>query len=467
MRVLWAGVVGGLIAVAASGPGHAVPQEPSAKAQLLIYLLNRARSNPAQYQAEANLSVDISGVAPQPPLAVNQSLVGSATFHAEEMAVHNYFNHQSDVTGDWPNKMARDNGYVLPGFYPNDSNQIEAIAAGTNLDGAAALKLLIEDIGVDPPGHRIHLLAMDPFFHDHREIGAGVAFNNGSHYKNYFAIHTAGVSPNDRFLTGVVFQDANGNGRYDLNEGLGGVTVGNGSTNTTTNGAGGWSIQVPQGTYTVTAQGGAFKGTASAVATVSTANVEVDFISANPNGIVNFGQTPAGLFSVSGAVTLNGAGVGGVTVTAGGKSARTNAAGAYTLTGLWTGSHTVSASRPGLSFSPGSQSAAVGPNQSGVNFAAAFTAQPSGFTITPDSVKGGKKAKGTLTLSQPLPLKGTATATSANPAVVVVPATVKVGKSKAVKAFKIKTRRVAEVTPVVVSITFNGTTLQATLTVTP
>ena len=141
------------------------PQEPSAVEQLLIYELNRARNNPARFDTENNLSVDLSGVAAQPPLAVNNNLVGFASFHAEEMATFNYFAHTSAVTGDQPNKMARDNGYPLPAFYPDAANNIESIAGGSSLTTAlSVLTLLIVDAGVPSLGHRIHLLCMKFFF---------------------------------------------------------------------------------------------------------------------------------------------------------------------------------------------------------------------------------------------------------------------------------------------------------------
>ena len=269
-----------------------LPQEPNDVEQLIIYELNRARNNPARFAQENGLSVDLSGVAPQPPLAVNNALVGSASFHAEEMAAFDYFAHQSAVTGDFPNKVARDHGYVLPDFYLDGANNIESIAGGTFLVNAVdPLSLLIEDEGLDPPGHRIQLLAMASFFQTHREIGAGFGFNAAATLRNYYAIQTA-VSPGrDQFLTGVVYNDANGNGRYDLGEGLGGVAVGNGVQMVSTNAAGGWSILVGPGTQTVTASGGGFSGLAAATVTVTSNNVEIDFVSGNQSGQVDFSAT--------------------------------------------------------------------------------------------------------------------------------------------------------------------------------
>ncbi len=278
--------VAALALAVSAGAGE--PVDPTPEEQYFIYILNRARYDPYAYQIEKSLPISLAGVDPQPPLAVNANLTGSARFHADEMAQYDYFGHQSQETGDWPNKMARDFGYDLPAFYVDDGNNIESLAAGTFADADAALSMLIVDEGIDPPGHRIHLFAMAPFFQDHREIGVGHRYSASSTYGNYWAIHTACVRPLDTFLTGVVFNDVDADLRYDIAEGLGGVTVTAGTYSTTTNPAGGWSIKVPNDPYAVTASGGGFWGTGTAWCTVNGANVEVDFISGFPNGVVNF-----------------------------------------------------------------------------------------------------------------------------------------------------------------------------------
>ena len=151
------------------------------------------------------------------------------------------------------------------------------------------VQALIVDAGVPSLGHRTQLLATDSFFANDREIGVGYAYNTSSTYWHYWAIHTAYVNSSDVFLTGVVYNDANHDGLYSLNEGLGGVTVTAGNISTVTNAAGGWSIQVKGGaTYNVTVGGGGFTGTTNVSATVGNANVEVDFVSGQRGGIVNF-----------------------------------------------------------------------------------------------------------------------------------------------------------------------------------
>jgi len=272
----------------------ALAEDPTSKEQLFIFELNRARHNPTQFQTENSLSVDLSAVAAQPPLAVNGDLTGSAGFKAQEMADNNYFAHESPISG-WPNALARSFGYNLASFLDDNTNNIESIAAGFNpvtdwTQPLTPLVTLIVDEGVPSLGHRIHLLAMNSFNQRFREIGVGYGSNSSSTLKNYWVIHT-GFDDNDGpFLTGVVYSDANGNSRFDLNEGLSGVTVSVvGGIPTTTNSAGGWSIRSGSGSKTVQCSGGSFVGAGTANFTVGSDNLEVDFISGNSSGVVNFG----------------------------------------------------------------------------------------------------------------------------------------------------------------------------------
>ena len=265
----------------------------TAAEQEFVYLVNLARHDPVAYSAEQNLRdssgtrVTLDDAAPRGPLAVNNELFASSGFHAEEMAARNYFGHQSAVSGAWPNKMARDQGYVLPSTWSDDANNIESIAAGYSTTLAALNGLLIDE-GVPSLGHRRHLLGMGDFYGANREIGVGYGYSPTATYRWYWAIHAARTSTADRFLTGVVYSDLDADGRYDAGEGLGGVTIAAAGRTTTTNAQGGWSIKVPTGSYIVSASGGSFSGTATAVARIGNENTEVDFISGQSLGYVNF-----------------------------------------------------------------------------------------------------------------------------------------------------------------------------------
>lgn len=276
-------------------------QQPTAAEAAFIYELNRARQNPGRYDTENALGGIITGVTPQPPLALNLNLVQSARFHASEMAAHGYFDHESQVTGDWPNKMARDAGYPLVTAWTSNDNYIESLAVvGTggssiSYSPTAALKALIIDAGVTPPGHRYHMLGMTPHNESMREVGTGYAeglgWTAGVNAAAYWAIHTGRRDTDPVWLMGVVYDDANNNGRFDQGEGLSGVTVS--ATGSTTNSvqtgtAGMYMMQVSAGTTNLTCSGGGFGGTATRSITVGTANLAVDFASGRSSGELNF-----------------------------------------------------------------------------------------------------------------------------------------------------------------------------------
>lgn len=145
--------------------------------------------------------------------------------------------------------------------------------------------------------------------------------------------------------------------------GLAGVTVSAGSYSATTQSDGSYTINgAPSGSYTLTpAKSGYSFSPASATATVSNANITGR----------NFTATAAAptTYSISGTVTSNGIGLSGVTVTTSVGSATTLASGAYSISGLPNGSYTLTPSKSGYSFTPGSSAVAVNnTNITGQNF---------------------------------------------------------------------------------------------------
>jgi uncharacterized protein YkwD len=287
------------------------------EAQALVYLLNEARNNPEAYARAQNLGIDLSTVAPQPPLAVDDDLFASASLHAQDMAANNYFGHDSpDLTASTPNEMVRSTGYNLPlqitvgsTIYqlPDDSNQVEALAAGT-LTAENTLNTLLIDATDPSLGHRVQLLGMDSFFALDREIGVGHAISGSGAplFADYWAIHTALSSTTQSFLTGVVYNDVAGTRQYAQGEGLGGVTVSADGLSTTTNSAGGWSLPVPDGSYLVTASGGPLATAITVPATVRGENVEVDFISGDPQASVDFRPWVDAFRNPTNALDVNG-----------------------------------------------------------------------------------------------------------------------------------------------------------------
>lgn len=286
---------------------------PTANEQLFLYEVNRARSNPQGYDAEKGLGGVCNGITPARPLALNKRLVTSSRFHTNEMAQYGYFAHTSPVTGDQPNKMVRNAGYPLAAYLPDAANNLESLAgqaggSGVSYDPVAAVKALILDTGVNPPGHRYHLLAWGgsqstiDFNRSFREAGAGYASGKGwGSYAGgaYWAFHTGmRDQTNMAWITGVIYDDLNDNGKCDAGEGLSGVTVELSNWNTqsvqgsyTTGAGGGYVFLVNNGTFVLKVNGGAFSGTRWAkVAVANYANMQVDFRSNSSNSDINFGS---------------------------------------------------------------------------------------------------------------------------------------------------------------------------------
>lgn len=246
--------------------------QPTAEEQLFLELLNDARADPAAYGAA--IGVNLHGIAPAQPLAFNLQLTEAARRHSLDQSLRGYFDH---ITPEGLDPGLRLN---LAGFIWTSYG--ESLAGGTVFSGPAeALAGLIIDRGVPNLGHRRHLLAIDAVFTDQNQVGIGIVRNGPGPLRNYYTINTASSLETRVFLTGVVFADGNGNGRYDVGEGLPGVTVSAGPAGSvTTFDSGGYSLPLPPGSYTVTASGGGLVTPLTHTVTVGRANVRVNFVTA-------------------------------------------------------------------------------------------------------------------------------------------------------------------------------------------
>jgi uncharacterized protein YkwD len=246
--------------------------QPTAQEQLLLQQLNAIRANPTAYGQ--SIGLDLSSVAPSQPLAFSTLLESSAQAHSQDMNDQNYFGHNSStgVTPDARMTAAGFNWYAWG----------ESIAAGFPTS-TAALQALIVDQGVADLGHRIQLLALNSLYQSQNQVGIGMVSGSGS-YGTYYTIDTArAAGDSNAILTGVVFNDNNGNHQYGIGEGLGGVTVtaSNGAS-TTTFGSGGYSLELTPGTYAVTFSGGGLTSAVTRQVSVGSQNVEVDVTNPPP-----------------------------------------------------------------------------------------------------------------------------------------------------------------------------------------
>ncbi len=166
----------------------------------------------------------------------------------------------------------------------------------------------------------------------------------------------------------------------------GGATVSAGGKSVTATSTGSYVITgLDTGTYTVTAS--------KSGCTFTSLSVTLGPDATNKN------LTATCSYSISGSV---GSAAGGATISAGGKTAIASSTGAYTISGLGDGTHTVSALKSGCTFSPTSLPVTIsGGNVTGKNFSAtcAFSASGSvgsagaGATLS----AGGKTATASIT----------------------------------------------------------------------
>jgi inhibitor of cysteine peptidase len=184
-------------------------------------------------------------------------------------------------------------------------------------------------------------------------------------------------------------------GTITLNgNGLSGVTVNYGGNNSvTTNGSGAYTISgVANGSYTLTPSlaGYTFNPTSQTI-TVSGGNAAQNFTAT---------AIPSSTYSISGTITLSGAGLAGVTVACSAGSATTNGSGAYTITGAASGSYTLTPALAGYTFTPTTLPAAVnGANLTGENFTATINPPASVAAPAFSPALGAYNSTQTVTIS--------------------------------------------------------------------
>jgi hypothetical protein len=278
---------------------------PTAVEQYYLELLDDARFNPAAYGSA--LGIDLSGVAPAQPLAMNSLLVESARLHSQDMIAQGYFAHVTPQGVD-PGARIAATGFVANGWAESIETNTEPSQFGGTFradfatwDAGLSLSDLIVDQGVPDLGHRVMLLDIGSLDQTMRQVGIGIASQDTSgtdfsYRQTDTTIDLAATSNTQPYLTGVVFDDAAGNGKYEPGAGLAGATISvAGVGSTTTMDAGGYAIQLTPGTYTVTASGGGLPAPIQRTVVLGNDNVRLDF-DENPNGAI-LDAEPSGMAS--------------------------------------------------------------------------------------------------------------------------------------------------------------------------
>ena len=249
------------------GWGGISPEE-----QLIVELINRARMDPAFEVDRLNepLASGISS-APVEALAVVRTLSDAAEAHSEDMDDREFFSH-TDPDGGLPWDRARDwgheNGYV--------GENIGLIWGATVTDAQARAEAHHHNLW-DSDGHQANLMSGN-----WSEIGLG--YDYGDHQGSGGATFVTELfsDTGKSYLTGVVIEDEDGDDFYDIGEGQADVRItafnDEGTYATSTWDAGGYSLALPPGTYTVVFEGGELDAPYEAEVTIGNDNVKLDVI---------------------------------------------------------------------------------------------------------------------------------------------------------------------------------------------
>ena len=260
--------------------------EPTAAEQYMLELINRARANPggeaAMFGIDLNEGLAAGTITPdaKQPLAFNPQLIAAASAHTSWMIQNNTFAHNEGSVD--PAAQMQTAGYPFAGSYGWGQN----IAwRGQSPDAPPlnpTVKLEHQDLFIDSGepgrGHRLNIL--DGGF---KEIGIGISSAPFMGYNGVIATQDFAYEQGSSFLTGVAYTDAAHTGFYVPGEGLGGITItatraaDNAVFSTTSWSAGGYSLQLDPGTYTVTASGAGLGTVSESNVVIGSQNVEADF----------------------------------------------------------------------------------------------------------------------------------------------------------------------------------------------
>ena len=218
--------------------------DPSPEEQLTLELINRARANPTAegtrltalvseevsvfsdtFFFSTNLSVmrsELAALPVAPPLTFNSILIYTSRNHSQYMLANNTQTHLQTGASTYYWDRMENAGYVWSEAAEN------IFASAINPEEAHASFEIDWGSGThgmqNGRGHRERIHSWS-----YREIGIGWVAGSGSNVGPFAVTHNFGErlsrSQIKPYLTGVAIYDADGDGFYDIGEGISGVTV--------------------------------------------------------------------------------------------------------------------------------------------------------------------------------------------------------------------------------------------------
>ncbi|HEV7407945.1 MAG TPA: CARDB domain-containing protein [Bradyrhizobium sp.] len=277
--------------------------------QMILELVNRARLDPAAESARYGIALnegvppgDTISTASKQPLAMNETLLGTARAHSQDMIDRDYFAHDTPE-GVTPFQRMTNAGYN----FTTAGENIALVTSSNPLTNQSTIDLhqfLFVDSSVPGRGHRVNIL-----LGDYQEIGVGQAAGDFQGSNGSALTEDFGTRGNQQFLTGVSYADADHDNFYSIGEGRGSMSVTAGGS-TSTGAAGGYSLAVGSGVQTVTfSNGGLASPINVSVSIAANTNAKVDVID---QGTI---ATSVSLTDLGGATKIIGLGTFGLTLT--------------------------------------------------------------------------------------------------------------------------------------------------------
>ncbi len=253
--------------------------DPSPAEQKLLWLMNRARTDPAAegiwlatdsrsdiksgrdfFNVNLNVLKSEFGAYPaKAPAAFDIRLHDASVLHSEDLIVRDAQDHDGQFARVNASGFSCNGGRVSVFAYSSGALNTHA---ALNIDWGSG-----SDGTQDPPGHRYAIMGFLPDPPGSISLSnVGLALVSDTNPATEVgpqvfsgAYCHAGGSDHNRFIVGTVWEDADADGEYDAGEGLGGVTVmpNAGTYYAVTGNAGGYAIPVgASGTYQVSFSGG-------------------------------------------------------------------------------------------------------------------------------------------------------------------------------------------------------------------
>lgn len=254
----------------------------TANEQYFLELVNRARLDPLAEAALQGIDLNqnlapgtLDGSAKQ-VLAPNGFLDLAAEAHSAWMLQTDIFSH-TGVSGTDPGQRMTSAGYVFSGNWTWGENIAWSGTTGT-IDLAAAISGHHRGLFLSS-GHRVNILN-DSF----REIGiaqvGGQFTYNGTAYNASMATQAFATSGNSAFLTGVIYNDSNGDKFYSIGEAGAATSFTIGGTSDTSEAAGGYALATSgvAGVLVSINQGGALS---TVRIDLSAGNAKLDLVGGN------------------------------------------------------------------------------------------------------------------------------------------------------------------------------------------